>query len=83
MESGIIIHEGDAASNGDLTLDKSGILRSVSTSHGNAGQFVVRKANVSDNETWSARAYMTYKDSTGSLCTIYSNVVSETYTNGQ
>ena len=60
-----------------LTLDNTTI-KAVAKSKAQKGQFTVRKKGVASGETWHARAYVIYRDSTGSAQTIYSNEVSMT-----
>mgnify|MGYP004640740353 CR=1 FL=1 len=78
--SGIILRSGDAAANADLTLESEGKIVSSSTSQEASGQYLVRKAGLSQGDTWSARAYLTYiDDATNKVVTIYSNVADAMY----
>ena len=72
IETGVIM--GKSAG---LTLDNTTI-KAVAKSKAQKGQFTVRKKGVVSGETWYARAYVIYRDSTGSAQTIYSNEVSKT-----
>lgn len=69
-ETGILL----SATTPDITLDTDGIIKSVSVSKDNNGQYTVRKANAG-TYTWYARAYMIYKDGDNTVV-VYSNVVS-------
>ena len=72
IETGVLM--GKSAG---LTLDNTTI-KAVAKSKAQKGQFTVRKKGVVSGETWYARAYVIYRDSTGSAQTIYSNEVSMT-----
>lgn len=70
VETGILL-----GTRADLTLHAAGVLKTVSITGKNKGQFTVRKGNVAAGEIWYGRAYMIYKDN-GIVKTIYSDVVS-------
>lgn len=78
--AGIILKSGDKTANSGLTLETEGALIANSTSGKANGQYVIRKAGLVDGDTWSARAFLTYKDSADKIHTIYSaEVVDGTY----
>ena len=72
IETGVIM--GKSAG---LTLESAPI-KAVAKSKAQNGQFTVRKKGVVSGETWYGRAYVIYRDSTGSAQTIYSNEVNMT-----
>ena len=72
IETGILMGKAE-----NLSVESAAI-KAVAKSKAQKGQYTVRKANVNMGETWYAKAYVIYRDSTGSAQTIYSNEVSMT-----
>ena len=72
IETGILMGKAEG-----LTLESASI-KAVAKSKAQNGQYTVRKKGVVSGETWYAKAYVIYRDSTGSAQTIYSNEVSMT-----
>ena len=75
VESGILLYDQP----GYFDIATNGVIRAAATSKENAGQFTVRKANVSAGDTWRAKAYAIYLDGEGGLKYIFSDAVEETY----
>ena len=75
IEAGILIKKDLQT---EITLDTAGIIKGTSVNHANYGAYNLRKANVASGDTWSAVAYLIYKDADGNVKTIYSDVVSKT-----
>ena len=72
IETGILMGKAEG-----LTLESASI-KAVAKSKAQNGQYTVRKKGVVSGETWYGRAYVIYRDSTGSAQIIYSNEVSKT-----
>lgn len=77
VESGIILLKSSNFT-GELTLDTANVIHGT-IDNNSTNQFYVRKLNISDGDTWYARAYLIYKDANGNSFTVYSdNTVSRT-----
>lgn len=69
LQYGIILYNGIA-----MPLDlftANAIVKSVTKTNA-SGQFSLTKVNVASGNTWSARSYLIYQDSTGTILTTYS-----------
>ena len=75
VESGILLYDQP----GHFDIATNGVIRAAATSKENAGQFTVRKANVSAGDTWYAKAYAIYLDGEGNLKYLFSDAVEGTY----
>lgn len=77
VESGIMLLKS-TESPVDLNTETEGAIRGR-IKNDSTDQFYIRKTNVTDGDTWNARAYLIYLDGSGNLITVYSsNTVSET-----
>ena len=75
IETGILL----SRSGSDFDLSTPDVIKSASISTDNAGQYTVR-VRAGDGDTWYARAYMLYKDESGEVRYMYSDVIEATYT---
>ncbi|MBM7871303.1 putative repeat protein (TIGR02543 family) [Clostridium pascui] len=77
IECGVVALKSDIIPS-SLDFYTTGVVRAKSSTQTSAGQFMMNKANVQPGETWYAKAYLVYKDSSGNLNTIYSDMVNGT-----
>lgn len=78
VECGAILLKAEEPFTGELTLDTPGASRASLHDFTN-DQFYVRKKDVISGDTWYARAYLIYTDSSNNTVTAYSdNTVSGT-----
>lgn len=81
VESGVLLLKSDNLI-GELKFDTPNVIRGT-IDNSSSNQFYVRKLNISNGDTWYARAYLTYKDANGDSFTVYSgNTVSRTMSGG-
>jgi hypothetical protein len=73
IESGILLYRGGTIPSGNLTIDTEGVVV-AKVENTSTNQFFIRKNGVSSGDTWYARAYMMYfNTTTGKIAVIYSN----------
>ena len=80
VESGVLLLQSNTAP-GELTVETEDIIRGK-IKNNSTDQFYIRKINITDGDTWYARAYLLYRDAGGNIITVYSgNTVSKTMSN--
>lgn len=77
IECGVILYDSELEN--ELTLDTEYAYTAKAINMKN-DMFYARKINVSSGETWHARAYLIYRDTNGTVYTVYSeNTISHTF----
>ncbi|OMF30781.1 hypothetical protein BK133_16740 [Paenibacillus sp. FSL H8-0548] len=77
VEAGLVLKKSSTVLS-ELNFGTEGVIRAKSSSQTSSGQYMMNKTGVNSGETWYASAYLVYKDSTGHMTTIYSDVASGT-----
>ncbi|MDD4238170.1 MAG: cadherin-like beta sandwich domain-containing protein [Desulfotomaculaceae bacterium] len=77
VESGIMLLQTNEPLSSELTIDTPNAIRGK-IKNDSTDQFYIRKLNIEEGDTWYARAYLIYKDTSGNIIIVYSsNTVEE------
>jgi|GEM_PF-664945 len=77
VETGVVVKKSETPIT-ELHFGTANAIKARSSTQTETGQFMMNKTGVQSGETWYAVTYLIYKDASGEVYTIYSDIVSGT-----